>query len=95
MSRRNLNTSLRRRSCSNPMAAFDALPSDLRRWLACAHLPWSARSAFRIWQRALRSTKGDRDLALAALRAAEDRTLARDSRRIWGGDYPAPATPPD
>lgn len=42
---------LRRRG-GNPMQEFDALPPDLRRWLAQAALPWSPASCRRIWQRA-------------------------------------------
>ena len=38
MASRNLATSLKRRSRGDPMQAFDALPADLRQWLAGAVL---------------------------------------------------------
>jgi len=41
MTKPNLATSLRRKARGNPMHAYDALPHDLRRWLASACLPWS------------------------------------------------------
>ncbi len=74
---RNLRTGLRRRAREAPMAAYDRLPPDLRRWLAGAALPWSAASALRLWQRALREC-GDTQGALARLDRAERATLARD-----------------
>ncbi len=63
------------------MREFDALPLDLRRWLGQACLPWSPRSAARIWARAMERSGGDPTAALAALTRAEARTLARDSLR--------------
>lgn len=87
---RNLSSSLRRRRCS--MSEFDGLPAPLRAWLRDAALPWSARSALRIWTRALRAARGDTARALAALDRAERRTLSRDAARIWGRSHPA-ATP--
>ncbi|MGR3731676.1 DUF6525 family protein [Limimaricola soesokkakensis] len=85
---RNLNTSLRRRPRANPMREFDALPPALRQWLSQARLPWSARSALRIWRRA--SARHGEDLAavIAALEQAERSTLLRDIPRIWSEAHP-------
>jgi len=75
----NLNTALpRARRAANPMASFDRLPPTLRRWLAQAALPWSARSAARAWASALRDTGGDERAALARLDRIETAMLARD-----------------
>ncbi|MDP2085927.1 MAG: DUF6525 family protein [Gemmobacter sp.] len=92
--RRNLVTRLPRRA-AGPMSAYDRLPPALRRWLAQAALPWSAASALRLWQRALRDT-GSEAAALSRLAAAEARLLARDAARIWGPGHPAlrPDAPP-
>lgn len=90
MRRTNLVTTLRRRPQPDPMRAFDRLPPDLRRWLAEARLPWSARSVRALWCRALAEAKGDADLARARLDAAEARCLSRDSARVWGRAYPLP-----
>ncbi len=74
---RNIVTSLRRRSALS-MARFDALPHDLRAWLHEAALPWSVRSAQRLWARAMARHGGDVARALASMDRAEARTLARD-----------------
>jgi hypothetical protein len=74
---RNLRSTLPARIRRAPMAEFDRLPPDLRRWLAQAALPWSAASALRLWRRAL-TEGGDPMLALARLDRAERATLARD-----------------
>jgi hypothetical protein len=87
MPNRNLRTSLRQRRMNNPMRAYDRLPPELRGWLAQARLPWSPHSVQRLWQAALRRCRGDRQLALAELTLAEDRSLARDGRKIWGPAY--------
>lgn len=87
MRKPNLATSLHRRAKSNPMAAYDALPPDARRWLMQAALPCSARSVARLWGRALRDAKGDRAAAMARLDAAERRLLERDAPRVWGYNY--------
>ncbi|MGF1553789.1 MAG: DUF6525 family protein [Paracoccaceae bacterium] len=63
------------------MAVFDALPADLRRWLASASLPWSPRSVARAFAGALGRTGGDRPAALARLSAIEQRLLATDKER--------------
>ena len=73
---------------TNPMAAYDRLPADLRAWLASAALPWSATSALRLWQRALSQT-GCPKAASDRLTRAEAKTLAREARRVWGAAYPA------
>ncbi|MBR3370082.1 MAG: hypothetical protein IKG52_05575 [Rhodobacteraceae bacterium] len=82
----NLQSSLRRRS--SPMAEFDRLPPELRHWLAHAALPWSARSARRLWHKAARQVGPDPQTILAHLARAEARSLARDSPAIWGDGYP-------
>jgi hypothetical protein len=78
MARRNLRTRLRTRPTRDPLAAYDAQPPELRRWLAGACLPWSARSARAIWDRWVRA--GGVPAALAALDRAEARMLAREGR---------------
>lgn len=82
----NLRSGLRRRAGS--MRAHDALPPPLRAWLCAAALPWSPRSALKLWTRALAET-GDPAEARAHLDRAEARTLARDAGRVWGQDHPA------
>ena len=67
----------KRRRASDPMSEFDALPPDLRRWLANASLPWSPRSCLKIWRRW--SARGYRpDQIWPKLNAAEARLLAKD-----------------
>ncbi len=80
---RNLTSPRARWRNSDPMAAFDRLPADLRAWLAEAALPWSARP----------------DRARDRMNRAEARSLARDAARVWGPQYPLAAdrgraTPP-
>ncbi|MDV4145805.1 MULTISPECIES: DUF6525 family protein [Shimia] len=77
MGRRNLRAGNVRRRQGDPMREFDALPPPLRAWLRQAALPWSAKSALRIWEQACR--EGGADAALARLAAAEAGTLARDA----------------
>ena len=67
----------RRKGCA--MAAYDRLPPELRAWLIHATLPWSAKSALRLWTRALRST-GCPIAARARLSAAEAHSLALEQR---------------
>ena len=83
---RNLSTGLRRRAGS--MRAHDALPPGLRVWLHQAALPWSARSALKLWTRAMAQT-GDPRAARDRLDRAEARMLARDALRVWGPGHPA------
>ncbi|KFE36450.1 hypothetical protein DW2_04039 [Thioclava atlantica] len=75
---------MRKRARSDPMAAYDRLPSAARAWVARAALPWSAVSVARIWARALRETESV-DAALARLDSAEARTLERDRMDRSGG----------
>ena len=72
---------------TNPMAAYDRLPPDLRAWAAGAALPWSAASILRIWHKALRET-GCPAAARARLTRAEAKTRARDAAKVWGAAYP-------
>lgn len=83
----NLASTLRRRARSAPLSAHDRLPAPARHWAAHAALPWSAASVARMWDKAMRETR-DEQAALARLSAAESRMLARDSRKVWGADYP-------
>ena len=82
------NTVTRLKRRTTPMQDFDRLPADLRAWLHRAALPWSARSAYRLWQDALARTGGDKAAALARLERAEARSLGRERRAIWGPGYP-------
>ena len=88
MATRNCATTLKRRSQGDPMRAYDALPAELRQWLAAAILPWSAQSVRRVWCQALKSAQGDRSAAQAALSDIERRRLIRDVARIWGTGHP-------
>ena len=83
----NLATSLRKRLRARPMEEFDHLPPELRGWLARAALPWSARSAARIWRKAGRD--GNAEDRCNRLDAIERAMLRRDAIRTWGPDYPA------
>ena len=74
----------RRRRAGNPMAEYDRLPPDLRRWLNGAALPWSPRSALRAWQDAMRQAEGDAGSAAQALSGLEERLLKRDAVNVWG-----------
>jgi hypothetical protein len=84
---RNLSSPRARWRKTNPMAAHDRLPPDLRAWAAGAALPWSVASLLRIWQRALRDT-GCPKQAITRLSRAEAKTLARDAAVVWGPAYP-------
>ncbi|MFN5996482.1 MAG: DUF6525 family protein [Paracoccaceae bacterium] len=84
---RNLSSPRARWRKTNPMAAYDRLPPDLRSWLAEAALPWSAASVLRVWQRALRET-GCARAARDRLTRAEAKTLAREAAMVWGRTYP-------
>lgn len=90
--RRNLVTALPRCRRAAPMAAYDRLTPELRRWLAQAALPWSPQSVARLWSRALRETGGDRRQARERLDRAEARMLAQDAARIWGVTHPQVVT---
>ncbi len=73
-------TSIRRkrRTC-DPMAAYDALPAPLRRWLSDAALPWSPSSVRRIWSTSLANGLSPEEILLS-LSQTEARTLARDQQ---------------
>jgi hypothetical protein len=90
---RNLRSTLKRRARQNPMRDFDALPPALRHWLHGAALPWSPRSARRIWDKALARARGDQTSALLVIARTEAALVARDAHRIWGPDHPACGTP--
>lgn len=87
---RNVRSTLKRRtqSCS-PMSAYDRLPLDLRNWLAQAALPWSARSAYRLWRKLYRMYDGDIHEVRSELTRIERKRLSRDARQIWGEEHPA------
>lgn len=81
----NLRSSLKRSGRrAEPMTAYDRLPEELRSWLAQAALPWSTRSALRLWHRALRSCNGDAEAARQELSRIERANLRKDAARIWG-----------
>ena len=81
MRRANLSSALSRRRrarpARDPMAEFDSLPPELRRWLAGAVLPWSPRSAHRAYLRALSDLRAPH-AALAYLDALQAARLRRD-----------------
>jgi hypothetical protein len=65
------------------MADYDRLPSDLRSWLSQAALPWSPRSALRVWKSALKTYGNDIDAAQLHLSGIEKRRLQNDAEKIW------------
>ncbi|MBO9465054.1 hypothetical protein J7443_07425 [Tropicibacter sp. R15_0] len=69
----NLGATHLRRSKRNidPMAAYDALPKELRHWMAGAKLPWSAHSCLKIWRRAKSASEAVERLARAEAKALE------------------------
>ncbi|MGR3703646.1 MAG: DUF6525 family protein [Paracoccaceae bacterium] len=79
--RANLASSLSRRRrarpARDPMAEYDRLPPDLRRWLATAALPWSPASARRAWARAMAKARTPQE-ALAHLDSLQTARLRRD-----------------
>ncbi|SEB08185.1 DUF6525 family protein [Rubrimonas cliftonensis] len=79
--RRNLATRLRRRASRNPMRDYDRAPPPLRAWLADAILPWSPKSALRVYERALGRSGGDIAAALTELDRRETALVARDP--LW------------
>ena len=62
------------------MQAYDALPQDLRSWLALACLRWSLNPALKIWKRADGNTSPIE--ALSQLHALEQAMLQCD-KAIW------------
>lgn len=93
--RHNLATTLPRRRRGAPMAAYDRLPPEVRRWLAQAALPWSPQSVARLWAKALAGAAGDRTAALARMSRAEARRIAADAALVWGSGHPAALGPAD
>lgn len=86
--RRNLSTGFPRRARAvRGLDAYDRLPAPLRRWLAQAALPWSVRSAQRLWRRALAETGGDVARTLARLDAAEAAQLSREPGAVRGMSF--------
>ena len=86
---RNLNTNLRRRRRNaNPMAEYDALPRELRGWLADAQLPWSPHSVRKLWKKALREHNGETGEALNFLSACEARLIEKDAPKVWSASFP-------
>jgi len=82
------NLKLKRRA-EDPMRAYDALPPQLRRWMAQAVLPWSPASCRRIWLRA--RAKGEPiEAVLARLDRAQAKTLSNDlmSRAVAARHFP-------
>ncbi len=63
----------------DPMAMYDQLPSELRRWMAGANLPWSPKSCDTIWRKAKARglSVGDR---LKLLDRVEEATLKKAQR---------------
>ena len=72
------------------MDTYDRLPSELRNWVASAHLPWSPGSVRRAYAKALSQT-GDGAQALQQLETLQRKQIARDVKRIWGDDHPSAA----
>ncbi|MCV6595249.1 MAG: DUF6525 family protein [Silicimonas sp.] len=85
---RGATTLKRKRRAANPMREYDALPKELRVWMAGAVLPWRAGSVQAAYGRALART-GDADLALAELDRVQAALVAKDAGRIWGQTHPA------
>ncbi len=69
------------------MRAYDALPPELRQWLAAACLPWSPASAKRIWIRA--GGTHNPEATKTRLDAIERAMLKRDAR-IWKPKFDQP-----
>jgi len=67
----------KRRRNVDPMAAYDALPSELRQWLMDACLPWSPASCLKVWTKA-RTSGATASEALKRLTQIETAMLARD-----------------
>lgn len=74
------------RRSGDPMRAYDALPTPLRRWMAQAALPWSPTSCRRIWTRARKRGEAV-EAVLERLTRAEAACLARErfARQLSAG----------
>lgn len=82
------NTSLKlKRRNEDPMREYDRLPPELRVWLVNAILPWRPKSVRRAYQEALIRTR-DQTKALQELDKLQERLIARDIPKVWGGAYP-------
>ena len=77
----------RGRRSGNPMRDYDALPKDLRVWMASAKLPWRARSVQTAYQKALART-GDHGKALRELDRLQHMLVAKDASHVWGQGHP-------
>ncbi|MEM6758025.1 MAG: DUF6525 family protein [Pseudomonadota bacterium] len=85
-------TSLKsRRRAADPMREFDALPPELRQWVAAGMRPWRAGSVRRTYAQAMART-GDAESALKELDRLERAAVARDARKVWGADHPEALT---
>jgi len=92
LSNRGTTTLKGKRKSRHPMNDFDALPPELRKWVSEAMLPWSAHSVRKSFRKAIAKT-GDPQRALEELDALQTTLIAKDSRRIWGAEYPAGPNP--
>jgi len=66
-----------RRRALDPMCAYDALPADLRAWMANAARPWSPTSCLRLWRKIM-AEEGCPARTRTRLDRIEAGTLARD-----------------
>jgi len=66
-----------RRRQTDPMRAYDALPPELRAWMAQAALPWSPASCLRLWRK-LMAEEGCAQRVLGRLDRAERAMLERE-----------------
>ncbi len=83
------NTTLKsRRRTGDSMRDYDALPPELRAWLASAVLPWRPGSARRAYEKALQRV-GSRQNALTELDRIQAKMIAKDGRKVWGDRHPA------
>jgi len=80
-------TRLKSRSSPDPMSDFDALPAPLRRWVAEAKRPWSARTVRKSYAKAFAKT-GDESAALSELTCLQNKLIAKDATFVWGPDHP-------
>ncbi|MEM8536569.1 MAG: DUF6525 family protein [Pseudomonadota bacterium] len=82
-------TTLRRSKRRDPgLRDYDALPPELRNWVASASLPWRARSVRAAFEKAV-AKHGCRTAALQELDKIEKAMLAKDASAVWGGAYPS------
>ena len=67
-----------RRRRTDPMAAYDRLPKELRHWVSQADLPWRPESVRRAYFRAMLKTR-NRAKALEELDRIERRLMSQDT----------------